>query len=80
MARVHIRLMSITIVFIALRLLKVGRVINEMFGILVMTLQYVIYDILVWLSVYVLFLLPYGNSDLLLLNSRLMLIRKLISL
>jgi hypothetical protein len=29
LARAHIRVMSITIIFIALRLLKVGRLINE---------------------------------------------------
>lgn len=60
MARSHIRIMSVTVIFIAFRLLKVGRIIHERFGILVMTLYHVIFDIIMWLTVYIIFWLPYG--------------------
>jgi hypothetical protein len=61
LARAHVRIMSITVIFIALRLLKVGRVINEEFGTLVMTIYFVVRDIIIWLIAYVTFWIPFSN-------------------
>ena len=60
-ARVHIRIMSVTVIFISFRLLKVGRIINEEFGSLVVILSYAINDVLVWLLAYLTFLIPFSK-------------------
>ena len=60
-ARIHIRCLSATIIFISIRLLKVGRVVNEQFGVLVITLTSSIRDIGVWFGVFIIFLLPFSK-------------------
>ena len=60
-ARTHIRIMSVTVIFISFRLLKVGRIINEDFGTLVVILTYAINDVFIWLLAYLTFLIPFSN-------------------
>ncbi len=61
-ARVHIRILAITIIFISARLLKVGRVINEQFGILVITLTSIYADVIVWLVIFIAAWIPFSKS------------------
>ena len=61
LARAHVRIMCITVIFIALRMLKVGRIINEEFGSLVMTIYFVKRDIIIWLIGYTTFLIPFSK-------------------
>ena len=61
-ARAHIRLMSVTVIFISTRLLKTGRVLSEEFGMLVMTLFFVLRDIAVWLVAFVIIWISLSNN------------------
>ena len=61
-SKAHNRLLSVTIIIITMRLLKTGRIVNERFGILVMSLVNVIYDLATWTIVFILFWLPYASS------------------
>ena len=60
-ARVHIRIMSITVIFVSFRLLKVGRIIQEEFGSLVVILTYAVNDVVVWVMAYLTILIPFSN-------------------
>ena len=61
MARTQIRIMSVTIIFISFRLLKVGRIIHEEFGSLVVILTYAVNDVVVWVMAYLTILIPFSN-------------------
>ena len=61
-ARAHIRILAISVIFISIRLLKVGRILNEEFGQLVMTLYFVIGDILVWIITYTIIWIPFSSA------------------
>ena len=61
-ARVHIRIMSVTLIFVSFRLLKVGRIINEEFGSLVVILTYAVNDILIWVIAYFTLLIPFSKK------------------
>ena len=60
-ARTHVRIMSVTVIFISFRLLKVGRIINEEFGTLAVILTYAINDVFVWVLAYLTFLIPFSK-------------------
>jgi hypothetical protein len=59
-ARANVRIMSISNIFISLRLLKVGRIINQDFGMLVITITFVMRDLIVWILSYVTILIPFS--------------------
>jgi hypothetical protein len=61
-ARIHIRIMSVTLIFVSFRLLKVGRIINEEFGSLVVILTYAVNDILIWVIAYFTLLIPFSKK------------------
>ena len=59
-ARANVRIMSISNIFISLRLLKVGRIINQDFGMLVITITFVMRDLVVWMLAYITILIPFS--------------------
>ncbi|RNA40720.1 transient receptor potential cation channel subfamily A member 1-like isoform X3 [Brachionus plicatilis] len=61
-ARNHIRVTSITVLFVSARVLKNGRILWEPFGMLVMTLYFIVLDIFVWILVFLITLIPFTTS------------------
>ena len=63
-ARLHIRIMSVTVIFISVRLFKSSRILNKRFGTLVMILYYSIYDMFIWFVLYLVIWLSFSESRL----------------
>ena len=61
-ARLHIRIMAITIIIISVRLLKSSRIIIPQFGTLVMILYYTISDMIIWFILYLVIWLSFSKS------------------
>ncbi|RNA28124.1 transient receptor potential cation channel subfamily A member 1-like isoform X3 [Brachionus plicatilis] len=61
-ARNHIRVTSISVLFVSARVLKNGRILWEPFGMLVMTLYFIVWDIFVWILVFLITLIPFTTS------------------
>ncbi|RNA05570.1 transient receptor potential cation channel subfamily V member 3-like isoform X2, partial [Brachionus plicatilis] len=61
-ARNHIRVTSISVLLVSARVLKNGRILWEPFGMLVMTLYFIVWDIFVWILVFLITLIPFTTS------------------
>ena len=60
-ARLHIHIMSATVIVIGLRLLKSSRVLIPKFGTLVMILYYAISDMIIWFMLYMVIWLSFSK-------------------
>ncbi|CAF0899221.1 unnamed protein product [Brachionus calyciflorus] len=58
-AKNHIRVTSITVIVLSLRLLKTARTLWMPFGMLVMTLYYIARDIIVWILAFIIIWIPF---------------------
>jgi hypothetical protein len=61
-ARAHIRLFSVATIFISMRIYETGKVIYEKFGMLVVTLTFVIKKIIVWMVLFAIFWVPFTTA------------------
>lgn len=62
-AKIHVRVFAVALVLIAMRIFEIGQVLYQKFGILVVTLSFLVEKIIAWLVVYAILELSFSKPS-----------------